>query len=168
MISKTFRCEQDFSSLGECLRFVRKEFPQQWLDRRHRNIEGDRFHAAQQSRMLFRGEVARFPTTVSSRRRLKENLAVSESAKSEILELTSWAESQLADLLKVPHLFARGYCQHYGLPTDFLDFTSSLEVAAVFSGLQRSTSDELGLLGVLRYCCVALPISRGAMPLAYS
>jgi hypothetical protein len=99
---------------------------------RHR---GDRWEQAL-PRYLFRGEASNYPNTLTSLRRMEDSSALSASDKRIIRDLTHFVEQGLGRLSGerwMSQPFAEGVCQHYGLPTDIIDFTTRLDVAGFFA-----------------------------------
>src|SRR5438067_1366493 len=122
-----------FPNLVECLRFIERQYPQHPRTVRNREYRTNSFHDRTQPRYLFRGEPSLYPTTTSSLHRLIHSEAFPDATTSEIRQIVAYVESLLIKLTNLPSLLIRGYCQHYGLPTEFIDFTRDLETAALFA-----------------------------------
>jgi len=84
-------------------------------------------------RFLFRGESSAYATTTSSLSRLRTSLSIPLSGLEDILRVTMGVRLALEEQLRMPRLLAEGFLQHYGYPTDFLDVTADVGVAASFA-----------------------------------
>ncbi|MGQ0614394.1 MAG: FRG domain-containing protein [Planctomycetaceae bacterium] len=134
----TFRPHQLFGSLGECFAHLREEFP----DRTTKHsivVENGLCHAVEpdDARHLFRGENAAYPVTSPLLDRLRAGQLDPETL-AEVERTRDALEARLADWLRSGQdapdpLHCRSYLRHYGFPTEHLDLTCSLKVAAYFS-----------------------------------
>jgi hypothetical protein len=94
----------------------------------------------------FRGQRREWPPHSSRLRvRLKRDDEATEAARKRLLMLASWALRipELQYLVSDAHVhdfFA--VAQHYGLPTDYIDFTASPAVAGFFAAEARDGSDD--------------------------
>jgi FRG domain len=100
---------------------------------------------------LYRGESGLYPETKSSLARLARDPAMSSRGFEQIMEVTEAARAFLVQQWRFAELEASGFLQHYGLPTDWLDLTDDVAVAASFAGSLR-----VGQLGAM----AALPSDR--------
>jgi hypothetical protein len=102
-------------------------------------------------RYLFRGEPDCFENTWTSLwRLLDKDRNLGELDKARIIDAKGFVMECLRRQVtehRMSHLFAEGCCQHYGLPTGLIDFTSSLDIAAYFA--THTTQAEAGRIGVL-------------------
>lgn len=96
---------------------------------------------------LFRGEACLFPATLPGTRRILEDGKLSFEQKSFFVDATcmfqEWYEEHQEDALDDCEMFL----QHYGLPTDLLDFTESPRIAGYFAF--KDMPGHLGRIGVL-------------------
>jgi hypothetical protein len=146
---RLFKAAKHFASLADCMDFLGTMYPPEMLTMRCRDPYSDRIHEKALPRYYFRGEDAAYETTTSARSRLQQSSALSSLEKDEILSVTKSCEVELSKLFKVPSLLAKGYCQHYGLPTELIDFTSDIQIAAVFASLGDVAVNSTGLVAVL-------------------
>jgi hypothetical protein len=100
---------------------------------------------------LYRGESGLYPETRSSLARLARDPVMSSRGFEQIMEITEAARAFLVQNWRFSELEASGFLQHYGLPTDWLDLTDDLSVAASFAGSLR-----VGQLGAM----ASLPTDR--------
>ena len=100
---------------------------------------------------LYRGESGLYPETRSSLARLARDPVMSSRGLEQIMEITEAARAFLVQNWRFSELEASGFLQHYGLPTDWLDLTDDLSVAASFAGSLR-----VGQLGAM----ASLPTDR--------
>jgi len=98
--------------------------------------------------ILFRGEACCYPSTSPGHRRTIEDGFLDFERKSFLMDASmcfvEWL-SEERQLHEPEH--AEMFLQHYGLPTDLLDFTSSLRVAAYFAC--KDKPEHIGRIGVL-------------------
>ena len=78
---------------------------------------------------LFRGESGSFGSTCSSKARLN----ASARAKEDVDRVRDRLVVGLGEKFELTQPQALGYLQHYGFPTDYIDFTSDVSVAASFA-----------------------------------
>jgi hypothetical protein len=103
-------------------------------------------------RYLFRGEPASFESTWTTLWRLVNNPDFEQLEKDRIIDAMCFVRERLRGPVterRMSKLFAEGCCQHYGLPTGLIDFTSNLDVAASFAVLSKNASKQAGAIGVL-------------------
>ena len=101
---------------------------------------------------LFRGESGNWPETTSSMQRIRthqhrafETLPTKlyGAFAASIEAITLRASAELESFLGMSQMQAAGFTQHYGLPTEFIDVTSSLRVATGFAvGNPKTWSDR--------------------------
>lgn len=90
---------------------------------------------------LFRGEPAPYPDTYSSRHRFSLD-QLSTSARQEVEAVTDRLDSVLRGYGLEP-MYSAALLQHYGLPTELLDLTSSLNAAAAFAAHDNTSTGLL-------------------------
>ena len=91
---------------------------------------------------LFRGESKVYPSICSSRHRFERDTRLSRPGKSRI----DWISGMLDKLLRENGLGSMGSAsllQHYGFPTEVIDTTSSIDVAASFA-VYRGDANQPG------------------------
>lgn len=123
--------ERVFDTLTECVDVLRDTFPA--------STTTDR------PRFLFRGESCLYPTTHASGHRMLRDDKLGPEARCVIRDVTC-ATADMCSRYLAEHAdrvhgagppayseeLAMAYVQHYGLPTNCIDFTASLDVAAAF------------------------------------
>ena len=130
--------ERHFDSLQELLEFL-KPYEDQKLNIKGKSIEDLSSPTEQLApAYLFRGEPGLFPQTQSSEERLvclaeEGKLGLERNAVNLLRSVSAQAQTGMLDQLGMSALTAVGFAQHYGLPTEFVDFTQSLDVAAHFA-----------------------------------
>jgi hypothetical protein len=130
------KAKQHFGSLGDCLNFVVSSFPPGTVVIPAKGIETAEAIEAHAPRFLYRGENnAEYEKTISSMQRLRTDPSLSVSARKQIEELAKWVDAEMQAEAQLTPMYSAGYCQHYGLPTDLLDFTANPEVAGAFASL---------------------------------
>jgi len=121
-----------FDTLTECVKVLRDTFPAP--------------PTTDRPRFLFRGESRLYPTTHASLHRLLRDDRLSPEARCVIRDVTC-ATADMCFRYLAEHAakvhgdappayseeLAMAYMQHYGLPTNCIDFTASLDVAAAFA-----------------------------------
>ena len=113
-----------FPSLEECVSYAQENYGE------------DQF--------LFRGERSdRFLTTISMLERVRSDQKIHPQCRARIEERVQWLHRDLKKFLKLPAWLAKGFLQHYGVPTDLLDLTSSPTIAAYFAAGGPIGSDGL-------------------------
>lgn len=117
-----------FSSLGECVEFLEESAP----------ATGGEVPA-----YLFRGEPGIYHTTVPSCLRTLRPLP-SMDVRDVLIEIEG---DFLGEFEEEFGAGTEGFLQHYGVPTQYVEFTSSPTVAAAFAC--RHPADQAGLIGVL-------------------
>jgi hypothetical protein len=115
----------DFNSVSECAKSLSVRFPAESFDLGPHRIP----------RHLFRGECGARETTVPSIDRLNTS-ALDEADRDQITRLVRGIVRWFVDAEQVFLLAdhdALGLVQHLGLPTDYIDFTQCIDVAAAFA-----------------------------------
>jgi FRG domain len=129
----TLAVKKHFSSLTDCIAYVSGtyfgEVHVEAKDRRSSESLGSVVTPA----YLFRGESAQYESTMATIQRLPADPALSERARKLLPKITSLIESQLREFLSLSPMDSAGFAQHYGLPTELLDLTSSTRVAGFFA-----------------------------------
>src|SRR5438270_1075314 len=117
----------------------------------HTSLASLRQFVAQQwpeQRLLFRGEAKPFPKTTPGSRRMIEDTTLDFEERTFLLD----AAGEFIDYVEENHAGTNPddvemFLQHYGLPNDLIDFTSSFEVAAFFAC--KDWPQEKGTFAVL-------------------
>jgi hypothetical protein len=127
-------------------------------------------HAAQLRRqghdVLFRGEGCAYPTTWHGMRRLFDEFQ-SPHVKMFLIDASERFLEQMSPTLGNA---AEMFLQHYGLPTEILDFTSDLEIALFFAaGNSQKEVGHRGAIGVLdvnlaSQCGTLFKLAQFALP----
>lgn len=155
-----FDADCKFTSLTECLDQIDHDFPQnETVLVEQRTPSGIVFpHPA--PKYLYRGECGLFETTESSLKRLEHSCLLGETEQEpfkKIYKALRWRFRQ-GDYDN-SEWSADGLLQHYGIPTEVIDFSSSLKVAAAFA---VSKPQRYG-----RICIVTKPIGFEAETVEY-
>ncbi len=95
---------------------------------------------------LFRGESNNYPTTTSYMHRMKNCKTLPPEVKNTIEQVSIHVDVELQKLLQLDPGSSAGFLQHYGMPTEFLDLSSDLDVAAYFAS--GGATGNTGLLCV--------------------
>jgi hypothetical protein len=138
--------DQSVMSLHDCLSAMRDEPQPDAVARPVWSGEPQSLPA-----FMYRGESGLYRETRSSLARLARDPTMSARAFQEIMKITEAARLFLIENWRFTPLEASGFLQHYGLPTDWLDLTDDLAVAASFAGSLR-----VGQLGAM----ASLPTRR--------
>lgn len=150
-----------FSSFDECIEVLTQRYPTDTFH--HLGIDPDSRETVSVDipRFLFRGERTYFRESESSIARMKRTTEPRLGGAIEAITLC--AARELGNLLKLGDMAAAGFCQHYGLPTELLDFTSNLTIACGFAAEtrpddpvnRRAQIAVLDLLPVISRCIIA-------------
>ncbi len=144
--------EAKFDSLEECLGYIRKNYPDDQTCRTEAiNLDTGEMYEANAPAFLYRGEPVIYDTTKSSIMRLQQEPGLSERAKETIQCLTLMVNMRVLQHLRSLFLDksdSLAFLQHYGMPTQMIDFTSKLNVAALFATASDARSEQ-GIIGVL-------------------
>jgi hypothetical protein len=101
---------------------------------------------------LFRGERTDHPTTFSSLDRLYHDPLRDQAVYDELDDLTAFCMKVPLRKRGLPPKLAGAFAQHYGLPTQVLDFTASPDVAVNFAANRRTHErpwPKTGWIGIL-------------------
>lgn len=137
----TYRC----SSLRECIEELAARYPQEQITVPGRDVSSVESIQCRAPRYLYRGESECFASTRSSIDRVRAGCDSDIAA--EIEEIVGSVMRFTADHLELEEVGAQALLQHYGLPTELIDFTSDLGVAATFAS--DGPRDGEGYIGVL-------------------
>lgn len=127
---------EDQRSLSETVQAIRDRYPAGEIELNSKPTDrrdADSSFRGLWPRLLFRGESSFYPTTTSSLARLRTWASIPLRGIEDILRLTIGVRLAFEEELEMPRLLAEGFLQHYGYPTDFLDVTADLAVAASFA-----------------------------------
>lgn len=145
-----------FTSLQACIQHVRSKYDmEEVVCPQAKSIVSGNSITATMPRYLYRGESFIYPTTTSRMHRLKTNPKIAPEVKRVIEEVSKSVDTELQDpkFMGLPPMLSAGFCQHYGVPTELLDVTSELDVAAYFA--------STGCIGGRGMICV-IPAALGA------
>jgi hypothetical protein len=142
------RTDKAFDSLKDCIEYIKQTFPDD-ATTKIKVIDsdtGEHFKTSVSS-YFYRGEEYAFPTTVSSMQRLNDNVKLSKETKEKFKSVTSKIDMELQEFSNLTPMYSAAYLQHYGLPTELLDITSSIDIAAYFASCGKI--GDVGLMCVL-------------------
>ncbi|HYC87085.1 MAG TPA: FRG domain-containing protein [Chryseosolibacter sp.] len=91
---------------------------------------------------LFRGERDGYPETLTSMDRHYHVAEIDEEVYHELDDLTAYVMHQPFPEKQLRGREAGAYAQHYGLPTQIFDFTSSAKIAIAFSANRHYHSEK--------------------------
>jgi hypothetical protein len=124
----------EFPSLHQCLWYVQSHYSQDAATViLVRDLDTGEVKERSTATYLYRGEGRAFPSTLSSMDRLLRDSDIAEDTKSTVHQVVGILEKQVGEFLGLDPLRTRGFMQHYGAPTEFLDLTSDLDVAGFFA-----------------------------------
>jgi FRG domain len=157
--------ERSFENLFECVSHLRSRYNCSERTPSSRDIDTGEFFKGNFPRWLFRGEANCYPFSRPGLWRLRR---FEPKLAGEIEAITDFAYKYTAHHLVLPYTSgldhftnlkwmaistgyeALAFCQHYGLPTAFVDFTPSLTVAASFASAPIGTvTGTFGRIAVL-------------------
>jgi hypothetical protein len=134
-----FQPDRRFDSLTEAYKYILDQYALQPNEVVWAETASGLAYPRKLPRFLFRGECGEFPMTTDSWRRLSD-AALLDSFKLSLSDMTRLEQlkGDLMDRLcqKFDHLDRIGsmaLLQHYGLPTQIVDFTAGLEIAFAFA-----------------------------------
>jgi hypothetical protein len=138
MNAKFERAEEHFSSLEECVNHIRLNYnPGAIIRVQTKDIESGEIVSCDVPAYLYRGEKGSFPNTTSSMSRMKGDTHLSKHTKEVIENVVLKLDSELQELMQFSPMYSSGFLQHYGAPTELLDLTADLKVAAFFASEGR-------------------------------
>jgi hypothetical protein len=127
---------RDLRSLSETVDIIRDRFPRRDIEiasRSYDQKEGSPEVRRLWPQFLFRGESSAYPRTTSSLARLRTSVSMPLRGLEDIIRVTVGVRLALEEQLELPRLLAEGFLQHYGYPTELLDVTADLDIAASFA-----------------------------------
>jgi hypothetical protein len=152
-----FEYDRTFGSVSECVGFLTDRFANETCQVVPQLPPGAaRGISAPKTvpRYLFRGECGDYPTTLPSIDRL-DDTSLDVPDRQQIIRLVrsiaNWLQSPDSGF-SLSEWDAQGTVQHLGLPTDYIDFTRSIDVAAAFASC--SGIEAQGSICVLDEHCV--------------
>ena len=138
---------EKFESLSECVQFISVNYAPETIHVESGQVDGkvvDRKIPAEFPKYLFRGESGQYPKTTTSVYRVNSDVTLPLKAIEQILLTRSRLLRDLSEKYELGPLVAEGLLQHYGIPTDFLDVTASLDTAVSFA-----TDLRVGQIGAI-------------------
>lgn len=150
-----------FTSVTECVGYLGQYFPPNETIAIELHSPSGLIVPHRAPKYLYRGECGLFETTESSLTRLERSGFLDETEREclrKIREALLWRFRR--EDYGNTEWNAKGLLQHYGIPTEILDFSSSLEVAAAFAISKMSTRG--------RICIVTKPIGVEAATIEYT
>jgi hypothetical protein len=139
MNAKFERTERHFSSLEECVNYIKLHYdPGATIRVQTKDIESDEMVPLDVPAYLYRGEKGSFPSTTSSMSRMKGDTLLSKHTREVIENVALKLDSGLQEFMQFNQMYSSGFLQHYGAPTELLDITSDLKVAAFFASEGRA------------------------------
>lgn len=144
-----------FKSLRECIEFIQERYPQRQVCSSTLQKVNGSWQVTLIPRYLYRGEKSCFPTTMSGLDRLQCNRGLEADARRDLEKVVkqcneyfvtrlAGSRASLGSEYLREDLNTAGFLQHYGMPTEFIDFTSGLDVAAFFA-----SEGKLGTNGLI-------------------
>ena len=125
--------EQDFSTLAECLAHVQATYGGTTAVQAHDRRGQTSLGVVRVPSFLFRGEASQYSATTATMQRIATDPTLSERARQLLPKIARMLECQIREFIPMPMMDSAGYAQHYGLPTELIDLTSSVEVAGYFA-----------------------------------
>lgn len=132
------RIHKTFSSLADCVSYIRETFG----DNESLNLS-----SAKVPVFLFRGESSTYPTSIALMQRIKSDIKLPLETRKALEAIANKLDAELQSFLNLTPMLSAGFLQHYGIPTELLDLTSDLDVAAFFASYNEIGRD--GLICVL-------------------
>jgi hypothetical protein len=138
-----------FASLHEGIAYLNDKYSGEVLveskDRRTLNQIG----GIPSPKFLFRGESSQYATTTATMQRISGEQCLSPRARDLVPGIVKYLEEHLRDFLNMSEMESAGFAQHYGLPTELIDLTSSPKTAGFFAtGGMPGTSGYLAAFPV--------------------
>src|SRR5215213_1914067 len=138
------REERQFNSLVECVDHIRQYYPDnQKIHLTSKDIDSGKSGEIQAPAFLYRGESYAFTSTTSSMGRIRQNESLPLKTRQLLQAITQKADAELQDFFNLSPMLSAGFLQHYGMPTELLDVSSSLDVAAYFASEGKVNSKGL-------------------------
>ena len=132
MSARGFVANWQFPSLTRCLRHLREHFPPEETVTVKQPAPNGLVHYA--PRYLYRGECGDFPTTESSLTRLSGSGRFDAAEQETLLRIH---DALLARFQNEDYdngkWNSEGLLEHYGIPTEVINFSRDLDVAAAFA-----------------------------------
>lgn len=122
--------EQSFTSMAKCISYIKRNFRQGEIIRNAWDVDTGSGFYHRMPKYFYRGESRVYPSTTSSMHRVKSSFP--KKVQDEIIAVVLHVDSQLQEWLQIDSMLSAGYLQHYGLPTELLDISSSLDTASFF------------------------------------
>lgn len=146
MSSNFTRVFQHFLSLEVCLEHIKANFdPAQTIRiNSGRDIHSGEAISFDVPAYLYRGESYPYPTTTPSGYRLNKDRSLPKVVRDSVQDIIRRLDLELQDWMHFNPMYSAGFLQHYGAPTQFLDVTSSLDVAAYFA-----SGGKIGGIGLI-------------------
>ena len=150
MLENDFLASKVFSSLGDCVKFIENNFPENKLIQ----IEAKDLDTSESSSSAFpahfyRGENKCYPTSTSSLYRITTDDLLPQATKEKLESITKTIDLEFQKFANISPILSEAYLQHYGLPTTLLDITSRLDIAAYFASC--GNVGDIGLICVFNY-----------------
>jgi hypothetical protein len=161
MCARGFEANWEFPSLTECLRYLGEHFPPEETVTVESRTPSGLIVLHRAPKYLYRGECGIFPTTESSLTRLKGSGRLDASEQKTL--------QQIHDALLVrfrqkdygnSEWNSEGLLEHYGIPTEVINFSSALDAVGAFAASRES---ERG-----RICTLTRAIGRDAAIVEYA
>jgi hypothetical protein len=132
-----------YPSLQACTEALAASFAQEEREIPTRELSSNIISSGGAPRYLYRGESNAWPSTQSSIERLRTRCSLA----GEIEDIVGQVKTFTAHELGLVDIGANAFLQHYGLPTEFIDFTCDLKTAATFAS--EGQAGQEGCIGIL-------------------
>jgi hypothetical protein len=123
--------EKSFDSLVDCINYIKATYRQETISVQAKDVSNEETFTIDAPRYFYRGESKVYSSTYSKIQRV--GLSMPARVKEDIKKVVTEVDYQLQDWLNLDPMLSAGYLQHYGLPTELLDISPSLETAIFFS-----------------------------------
>lgn len=120
-----FVTERQFSSLADCIEHINGIYSGEITVAGKDRTSGDSVGILDIPAYLLRGESAEYQSTTATMQRVPIDLDLTDRAKQLIPQLSSFIEKELSEFLALSPMDSAGFAQHYGLPSELIDLTSS-------------------------------------------
>jgi hypothetical protein len=126
--------EKAFDSLAKCVDYIRRHYPQDQTVSipSGKYIESGEPVTIEVPAFLYRGESRVYVTTIASMSRMRSDDAIPLRVRKVLESVSQQLDEDLQKFWNLHPMLSAGFLQHYGMPTELLDTTSSLETAAFF------------------------------------